>query len=196
MSEQRLAKLSVAELDTQQRALYRSIAEGPRAQGPQLFRLVGADGGLEGPFNAMLLSPAQGEALQALGAGVRYGGSLSDRAREIAILVVAQVWDSAFERYAHEAIGRSKGLTQAEVASLREADHDAFTDPIERAVARTVHALAARSDLTDDEFAVARDQLGTRLVFELTTLVGYYATLALQLRAFRVPLPEDAVDAR
>jgi 4-carboxymuconolactone decarboxylase len=26
-------------------------------------------------------------------------------------------------------------------------------------------------------------------LFELTTLVGYYATLALQLRTFRVPAP-------
>jgi 4-carboxymuconolactone decarboxylase len=29
-------------------------------------------------------------------------------------------------------------------------------------------------------------QLGEDGVFELTTLVGYYATLALQLRVFRV----------
>jgi hypothetical protein len=27
-------------------------------------------------------------------------------------------------------------------------------------------------------------------VFELLTLVGYYATLALQLRVFRVPAPD------
>ena len=31
--------------------------------------------------------------------------------------------------------------------------------------------------------------IGGRAAFELTTLVGYYATLALQLRVFRVGLP-------
>nr|BFE70573.1 hypothetical protein GCM10020092_038740 [Actinoplanes digitatis] len=73
--------------------------------GPQLFRLVGADGGLEGPFNAFLLQPRLGLALQALGAAVRYETGLADRAREIAILVVSAASDSAFERYAHEAVG-------------------------------------------------------------------------------------------
>ena len=33
-------------------------------------------------------------------------------------------------------------------------------------------------------------QVGAAGVFELLTLVGYYATLALQLRVFRVPAPD------
>ena len=32
--------------------------------------------------------------------------------------------------------------------------------------------------------------IGPAGLFELLTLVGYYATLALQLRVFRVPAPE------
>ena len=31
--------------------------------------------------------------------------------------------------------------------------------------------------------------LGERALVELSTLVGYYATLALQMRIFRVPAP-------
>ena len=49
-----------------------------------------------------------------------------------------------------------------------------------------VLALLARADLDDEEYADAVAALGERAVFELTTLVGYYATLALQLRVFRV----------
>lgn len=191
----RLDKLVVDDLDEEQLALYRCIAEGPRAQGPQRFRMIDDDGGLEGPFNAMLLSPALGQALQALGAAVRYGGSLTDRAREIAILVVAQVWDSAFERYAHEGVARDKGLTAAELAALRTGEFGALVDPAELMVARTVSALATRGDLTDEEYADVRDTLGVRMLFELTTLVGYYSTLALQLRTFRVPLPDGARDS-
>ncbi|HJY60698.1 MAG TPA: hypothetical protein VJ418_30330, partial [Streptosporangiaceae bacterium] len=33
-------------------------------------------------------------------------------------------------------------------------------------------------------------QIGAAGMFELLTLVGYYATLALQLRVFRVPAPD------
>jgi 4-carboxymuconolactone decarboxylase len=188
----RLAKFAPEDLDDEQRELYRAIAEGPRAQGRQRFSLADETGALEGPFNAMLLSPAVGQALQALGASVRYGGQLSDRAREIAILTVAQVWDSAFERYAHEGVARSKGVSDAELADLRAGAVDAFTDPTELAVARTTLALAARGDLDDEEYEYAVQALGTRVLFELTTLVGYYATLALQLRVFRVSLPEGA----
>jgi 4-carboxymuconolactone decarboxylase len=182
---ERLTRLRVAGLDAEQRALYDAIAGGPRAAAGQ-FALVGSDGALEGPFNAMLLHPPIGAALQELGSAVRYRSTLSDRAREIAILLVAAVWDSAFERYAHEAVGRSAGLGDTELAALRERRIAPLTDPRERLVASTTLALAAAGDLTDAEFRAARDGLGLAALFEVTTLVGYYATLALQLRAFRV----------
>jgi 4-carboxymuconolactone decarboxylase len=185
MTEARLAKLPVTELDADQRALYDAITGGRRATDGQ-FALVDADGALEGPFNAMLLHPPIGQALQALGSAVRYRSTLTDRAREIAILVVAAVWDSAFERRAHQAVGRSVGLSEAELVALGERRIEALTDEREYAVARAALALAARQDLADDEFRAARDALGMPALFELTTLVGYYATLALQMRAFRV----------
>jgi hypothetical protein len=98
-----------ADLDDQQRALYDAIAGGPRAAGPRLFALTDAAGRLNGPFNAMLFAPEVGTALQDLGAAIRYRSSLTARIREMAILAVAAHWDSAFERYAHEAVGRAAG---------------------------------------------------------------------------------------
>ena len=187
--DSRLDKLPVAGLDADQRALYDAITGGPRA-GSRQFSLVDAEGGLEGPFNAMLLQPALGHALQELGSAVRYRSTLTDRAREIAILLVAAVWDSAFETYAHEAVGRSIGLSGDELAALRERRVEAFTDDRERLLASTTLALATRDDLDEAEFVAAREGLGLPVLFELTTLVGYYATLALQLRTFRVGLPK------
>ena len=103
----RLPRFEPPALDAEQRALYDAIAGGRRAQGPQLFRLADADGRLEGPFNAFLLQPRLGSALQALGASVRYDTGLDDRCREIAILVVAAHWRSDFEWHAHQAVGRA-----------------------------------------------------------------------------------------
>jgi len=185
----RLAKLLPAGLDADQRAVYDAIAGGRRASGPQLFRLKDEAGGLEGPFNAFLLQPRLGGALQAVGSAVRYETSLSDRVRELAILVVAVHWDSAFEWYAHEAVGRHVGLTDAELAAVREQDWDVFVGD-ERVAARTTHLLAAGGDLDDEAYAEAVALLGPSGVFELLTLVGYYAALALQLRVFRVPAPD------
>jgi 4-carboxymuconolactone decarboxylase len=182
----RLPKFVPSELDVDQRALYAAIAGGKRAQGPQLFRLVDGEGGLEGPFNAFLLQPRLGDALQALGAAVRYETALSDRAREIAILVTAVHADAAFEWYAHEALGRHAGLTDDELDAVRTGRFAVFVDEVERVVAGTAHALCARGDLDDEEYRQAVAALGESGVFELLTLTGYYLTLATQLRVFRV----------
>jgi 4-carboxymuconolactone decarboxylase len=53
-----------------------------------------------------------------------------------------------------------------------------------------VRALVQVGDLDDEEYAAAVAGLGEAGVFELTTLAGYYATLALQLRVFRVGVPD------
>jgi 4-carboxymuconolactone decarboxylase len=186
----RLPKFEPPALDAEQRSLYDAIAGGRRAQGPQLFRLADADGRLEGPFNAFLLQPRLGSALQALGASVRYDTGLDDRCREIAILVVAAHWRSDFEWHAHEAVGRAAGLGDAELAALREGRHAELAGR-ECVVARTAAALVTRGDLDDAEYGEAVGHLGPAGLFELLTLVGYYSTLALQLRVFRVPAPED-----
>jgi 4-carboxymuconolactone decarboxylase len=196
----RIKKLAPSSLDGEQRALYDAIAGGRRAQGPQLFRLTDADGCLEGPFNAFLLQPRLGSALQALGSAVRYQTGLGDRCREIAILVVAAHWGSEFEWYAHEAVGRAAGLGDDELTAIRalvtdpapDGRRDGAPGPLagrDAVVARTTAALAARGDLDDAEYREAAGQLGPDGLFELLTLVGYYATLALQLRVFRVPAP-------
>ncbi|GGM76567.1 carboxymuconolactone decarboxylase [Thermopolyspora flexuosa] len=181
---QRLPGLRPEELDEEQARLYRAITGGPRGTGPQAFALTDEQGRLRGPFNAMLLSPPLGGALQELGAAVRYRSVLSDRIREMAILVVAAHWGSRFEREAHEAVGRACGLTEAELAALREGRVPELADPAERTAVRTTAALAGAGTLTDAEYGEAVAALGERGLFELTTLVGYYATLALQLRVF------------
>ncbi|MEU6355768.1 carboxymuconolactone decarboxylase family protein [Streptomyces sp. NPDC047072] len=180
----RLAALSPADLNPEQHAVYRAITGGPRADGPQTFPLTDEEGTLRGPFNAMLLSPPVGHAVQALGAAVRYGTVLTDRARELAILAVAAHWNSAFERESHEAVGRAAGLTEPELKALREGTAPPLDDLAERAVLQTAFSLLRRGTLGDDEYADAVSAVGERGLFELTTLVGYYGILALQLRVF------------
>ncbi|MGP3769681.1 carboxymuconolactone decarboxylase family protein [Streptomyces sp. SDT5-1] len=184
-------------LSSEQRALYEEITGGPRAAGPQLFALTDPHGHLNGPFNAMLSSPRLGGALQALGSAIRYSSKLPPRVRESAILAVATVWDCAFERYAHEAVGRAAGLTEDELRALREGVDPGFADPFEHAAWSAVSTLATPGQELDDTwYAAARAALGEAILFELSTLVGYYATLALQLRLFGVPAPDATATDR
>ena len=50
----------------------------------------------------------------------------TDRMRELAILLVAARWDSAFERESHEAIARAIGFADDELAAIRALDVSGF----------------------------------------------------------------------
>ena len=189
----RLAVLSSDEMTPGQKDLYREILSGPRGQGPRAVPLASGAGGLAGPFNAMLYAPPVGHALQELGAAIRFRTELAPRIREMAILVVAQAWNSAYERASHEPIGREAGLTDEEIEALRGGADPGFSDKQEQAAYSVVRALSGldpnTADLDDEEYDTAVAALGERALVELSTLVGYYATLALQMRIFRVPAP-------
>jgi len=186
----RLAVLSSDEMSAEQVDLYREILAGPRGQGPRAVQLSNGTGGLAGPFNAMLYAPSVGHALQELGAAIRFGTKLTPRIREMAILVVAQAAGSGYEQASHEPIGRDAGLTGSEIEALRTGADPAFTDEQEQVAYSVVRSLASpAADLDDHQYDTAVRVLGEQTLVELSTLVGYYATLALQLRIFRVPRP-------
>lgn len=182
--ELRQPRLRPADLDTAQLELYRAITSGPRGGSQQAFQLTDADGSLCGPFGGFLLAPRLGQAMQELGAAVRFGSSLSPRLRELAILTVAASWNSAFERTAHEAVGRQCGLTDAELEHLRRGRLPPLDDPVERAGLALTSALLG-GDVDDTTWSACVPPLDRQAVFELIVLVGYYSTLALQMRVLR-----------
>jgi 4-carboxymuconolactone decarboxylase len=190
MKPERLHRYVPDELSPEQRRLYDAITQGPRSKGPQLVPLMDAEGRLEGPFNALLLSPDVGTALQEVGATIRYRTALSDRAREIAILEVSAHRRADFEWYAHERIGRAAGLSEDEITAIRRGKKIATLDPGETLVRRLVRMLLRERDLDRAAFEEARDVLGARALMDLIALVGYYDTIALSLRVWRTPLPE------
>lgn len=189
----RLPVLSSDEMTSEQVVLYREILGGPRGQGPRAVLLASGAGGLAGPFNAMLYAPPVGHALQELGTAIRFRTELAPRIREMAILVVAQAWDSAYVRESHELLGRDAGLTDAEIEALLAGADPGFADKQEQVAYSVVRALTGpgpkRPDLDDQEYDTAVAVLGERALVEMSALVGYYATLALQLRIFRVAGP-------
>lgn len=177
------------ELDADQRVVYDAIVGGPRGAA-SAFPLTDDAGRLNGPFNSMLLVPALGEALQEVGAAIRYRSPLSDREREIAILTLAAHRKNEFEWYAHERVGAGIGMSPEELDAL------ANTTPAQSMTVEelTVQSLTGRlvldRDLSDREFADGLSTLGLEKLSALITLVGYYDLLALGLTAYRTPLPD------
>ncbi|SEG64965.1 4-carboxymuconolactone decarboxylase [Thermomonospora echinospora] len=186
----RLPPLDPRALSEAQREVYEAVTAGPRAARPPAFRITDGDGRLLGPFNAMLYSPAVGLPLQDLGSALRFRTGFTAREREIATLTAAAHWRSDYEWYAHERIGRRAGLTQAELDALREGRDPVLADARERVVHAATRELLAHGDLGDALYAEAAATLGRAALVELVTLVGYYGVLALQMRVFRVGVPE------
>lgn len=186
----RLYRLRPEQLDADQKAVYDGIAGGDRAQGVQHFPLTADDGSLNGPFGVMLHAPRVGSSLQDLGAAIRYRTSLTARVREIAILVVAQSTGSGFEWWAHERVGRAVGLSDAELEALAVGRFRA-DDPVEEASAGLCQALLGGGPLDDQAYDAFVRQLGVEAMVELSTLVGYYRTLADLMRVFDVGVPSE-----
>lgn len=177
----RLPPLRPEDLDGAQRALRARLLDPPGRVG------TAADGALHGPFDAMLRAPGSGAALAALGGALRYAGVLPDRVRELVVLQVAAHHRSDFEWYAHAPIAAALGL-EVDLPLSAEV-------PEERAALDAAAELLGTGDLSDAAWARTVDALGEAGAVELTTLVGYYTLLAVQLRVLRVPLPEGAAAA-
>lgn len=178
-------RLPPSSLDDEQRDLYETITGGPRGGSDAAFAVTDAEGRLRGPFAAMLLAPALGDPVQALGSAIRFASSIDDRTREIAILTVARVLASTFERDAHEAVARRLGMTDDELEAIRRGDLASLTAR-ERSAATLVAALVTGDGETED---AGQANFTSRELYELTVLAGYYRMLATQLRFFRLDDP-------
>ena len=182
----RIKKILPTGMSEAQLKIYKDITTGERARNSEDFSLVDKDGGLEGPFNAMLLNPEIGDALQRLGETLRYQGKLSARSREITILVVAAYWQSPFEQRAHERVGDRVGLSAEEMSAIKEGN-DLFLENEEEAlVLWATRQLLAKGRLVQAAYERLEKTLTAAEIFELTTLIGYYSLLAMQMFVFDV----------
>jgi 4-carboxymuconolactone decarboxylase len=187
----RLDLIAPADLDDAQRAVYEAITGGPRASQARTVPLVDESGRLAGPFAIMLLSPEVGNAIQQVGAKIRFSKALTGRERELGILTVAGELRSDFERLAHEPAARKLGLTQAQAnAVLSGRIPDGLTDD-EALICRLARVMTADRNLPDEDYETGLAALGKERLVELTWLVGYYSALALALAVFRPYLPES-----
>lgn len=186
----RFPLLAPHELSDQQRDLYGAIAGPPRGNGP--FSIVDETGRLNGPFNALLYSPAIGNAVQALGAVLRFGGSLPDRTRELVICAVAAELDSAYEWYAHSRVATSVGISGTELKKLHDGEIPDTLAADESAALGLTRALLRGTAVGQEIHATALEHFGHGGITELSVLVGYYRLLAGILAAGDIPVPPAA----
>jgi 4-carboxymuconolactone decarboxylase len=181
----RLAMLPRDQLDEPRQALYDHILE--------TRPMLGAEGGgIPGPFNAYLRSPAVGTHIDRLGRALHTEITFSARLRELAILLVAAEWKAQFEWFAHAPLAQREGVHPDVVNAIYEGRQPDFASSDEATIYRFVHELLATRRVSSQTYQQAIALLGETGLMELVALLGQYTLVSMTLNAFQVPLPGGA----
>ena len=175
----RFKPLTYEEMTREQRLMIEHLLQGERAS-------------TGGPFNVFLRSPELGDIAQQLGARVRFHSSLSDRLKEMAILMIARDWTAQYEWYAHKRLALQAGLKPDLVDAIAAGKRPAAMAPDESALYTFVTELLDTRQVDDPTFRAAVAAFGERGVVDLIGLMGYYQLVSMALNVDRYPLPDGA----
>ena len=177
----RLPSIPDEALSERQKQLMEASRSGPRGRVSQ-----------GGPFGVYLHAPDFGDLVQRLGAHCRYKTGVAPRLSEFAILCTARQWRAQYEWHAHAAIAEKAGVAPETIKDLRAGRAPKKIKKDERAIYDFVAELYKTRRVSDRAYKRVHDVLGDAATVELVGILGYYATVAMMLYVFRVPLPEGA----
>ena len=158
----------------EQREAYRFMVEGR--------------GRLPGPYKVWVHNPKLLRAAAPLGQHFTPGASsLTEREREIAVLVITSTWGSAYPTAAHEKRGLEVGLPADAVEALIAGRPTAFADTREQVVYEVALALAGGRLVSQALHDRAVTTLGHARVTDVIVLMGYYTAVSLTMNFYAVP---------
>jgi 4-carboxymuconolactone decarboxylase len=113
--------------------------------------------------------------------------SLSEREREIAVLVITSHWHSAYPTAAHEKRGKEVGLPAAAVEAIIAGLPTSFPDSREQVVYEAAMALAGGRLVPQGLYDRAVTVLGHESITDVIVLMGYYSAVSLTMNFYAVP---------
>ena len=175
------------------RVQYHTTRETVSEAGERHFDAIKESRGeILGPFAVLLNSPELAGRTAELGAYVRFGSSLPDADREIAILTTARTFDCAYEWAMHQPIAVEAGVSEATLEAISEEQQTDHLNDTEAIAIEYGRELFEEHTISEDTFEAALDQYGESGVVELTATMGYYSMIACVLNAFNVyPEPDQ-----
>lgn len=172
----RLKELTYDEMSAEQQALHDEILAGPRTR-------------IAGPMHGWFRSPELGSLIQKVGAYCRFHTTLAPKLSELAILVVARDWTQQVEWRAHKPIALKAGLDPAIADSIAAGERPTFSAADEEAVYDVAHEILSSKKLSDETYQRALDIFGENTLFELSAVISYYTSIAIQMNCFNVSVP-------
>lgn len=166
-----------------QRAAAQAIIDGPRKA-------------LFGPFVPLLQTPQLMECLGKTGETLRFGGSLPDRVRELAICIVARETHNQFEWLMHAPLALKAGVAVEVIDCLLQGRRPRDLAPDETCAVDFVTELMHRHGVSDATYAEATGLFGEPGTVELTALTGYFVSVCWIMNVARTPGPQDSPAGR
>jgi len=170
----RLPTLSVDQLSPRQKALHERIA--------------GKRGAVRGPFQVWLHSPELCDRVEALGAYVRFDCSLSEKLRELSILITARYWDAQHSWNAHVEKAIAAGLPHEVAQAIAQRREPKFQAEDERVFYEFCMEVLEKHFVSDSTFGAALRIFGNQGVVDIIGCLGNFSMLAFCLNAFQVDL--------
>jgi 4-carboxymuconolactone decarboxylase len=171
----RYGEIPYDQMTPEQQKGYRFLVDGPR-------------GRLPGPYKVWVHNPKLVHAAAPLGQHFTPGASsLSEREREIAVLVITTKWRSAYPNNAHEKRGKEVGLPDASVEAIVAGLPTSFPDAREQTVYEVAMALADVRLVPQGLYDRAVRILGHESITDMIVLMGYYTCVSLTMNFYAVP---------
>ena len=171
----RYAELPIEAMTEEQKAGYRYLVDGPR-------------GRLPGPYKVWIHNPRLVHAADPLGRHFTPGNySLSEREREIAVLVITSHLNSDYPVAAHEKRGLEVGLPADAVEAIIAGRPTSFADAREQVVYEVALALANGRIVPQGLHDRAVSVLGHVSITDVIVLMGYYTCVSLTMNFYAVP---------
>ena len=142
-------------------------------------------------FRAVAGLPAALRPFLQLGGALLGGEHLTAAERELAILRVAHLTASPYERHQHEQLGRRAGLSEAQIEATLLADPSTALDDRDALICRAADEMTVDVRLSDEALALVRARWGDDGARELILVVGYYNMVSRFLESARVPLEDE-----
>ena len=157
---------------------------------PEAVRLLGTLPPLN-VFRAVAGLPRSLRPFLELGGSILDGANLTPSERELAILRVAHLTGAGYERQQHEQLGRSAGLSEAEIEATATASPGELLGENGALVCQATDEITNEVRLSDETLAAVREHWGDGGAAELILTVGYYNMVSRFLESMRVPLESE-----
>lgn len=151
-------------------------------------------GAVRGPYKCWLHSPELCDRVENLGAFVRFDCSLSEKLRELSILICSRHFDAQHSWNAHKDKAIEAGIAPEPIEAMAQKQEPRFPNEDEQVFWDFCNTLLTEHFVSDEQYDAMVKHFGTQGVVDTIGCLGNFTMLAFCLNAFEVDLDKSKPD--